>query len=60
MYAEIGLNPIKGIKTAAITIQMPLSPKKILLAEAVYVPAFHTNLACLKNFNNKNIWWDNK
>ena len=25
-----------------------------------YAPAFHTNLACLKKFNDKNVWWDNK
>ena len=22
--------------------------------------AFHTNLACLGKFNDKNVWWDNK
>ena len=36
-------------------IQTPLGPRKILLADAVYVPAFHTNLACLRKFNDKNV-----
>ena len=54
-YTKIMMLPIKGIGMAAITIQMPLGPKEILLAEAVYVLSFYTNLACLKKFNNKNI-----
>ena len=45
---------------AVITIQTPSGPRKIFLASAVYIPAFYTNLACLKKFNKKNIWWDNK
>ena len=60
VYAGIGMDPIEGIGTAAITIQTPLGPRKIFLADAAYVPAFHTNLACLKKFNDKNIWWDNR
>jgi len=54
------VTPIKGIGTAAITIQTPSGPREILLAEAAYVPGFHTNLACLKKFNDKNVWWDNE
>ena len=39
---------------------MPLGPKEILLAKVAYILDFHTNLACLKKLNNKNIWWDNR
>jgi len=39
---------------------MLLGPRELFLANAVYIPAFYTNLACLKKFNKKNIWWDNK
>jgi len=39
---------------------MPSGFRKILLADAVYIPAFYINLAYLKKFNCKNIWWDNK
>ena len=39
---------------------MPLGPRKIFLANAVFILAFYTNLACLKKFNNKNVWQDNK
>ena len=41
-------------------IQTPSGPREILLAQAAYIPDFHTNLACLKKFNDKNIWWDNR
>ena len=54
------MTPIKGIGIAAITIQTPSGPREILLAKAAYVPGFHTNLACLKKFNDKNVWWDNE
>lgn len=60
VYAGTGLDPIEGIGTAAITIQTPSGPKEILLAEAAYVPASHTNLACLRKFNDKNVWWDSR
>jgi len=60
VYAGATVVPIEGIGTAAITIQTPLGPREILLAEAAYVPAFYTNLACLKKFNDKNVWWDNR
>jgi len=60
MYTGTGINPIKGIGTVAITIQTPSGPRKIFLANAAYIPAFYTNLAYLKKFNNKNVWWDNK
>ena len=56
----MGLDPIKGIETAVIIIQTLLGPKKILLTKAAYILAFYINLACLKKFNYKNIWWDNK
>ena len=60
VYTGMGLNLIKGIETAAITIQTLLGPKRILLAKAVYILVFYINLAYLKKFNYKNIWWDNK
>jgi len=56
VYAGTGLNLIKGIGMAVITIQTPLGPRKILLADAAYVPAFHINLAYLKKFNNKKVF----
>jgi hypothetical protein len=59
-YAGTAMVPIEGIGTAEISIQTPSGPRKILLAEAAYVPDFHTNLACLKKFNDKNVWWDNE
>jgi len=34
---------------------MILGPKKILLANAVYILTFYINLAYLKKFNYKNI-----
>jgi len=55
VYTRTGLDPVEGIGTAAIIIQTPSDPRKILLAEAAYIPAFHTNLACLRKFNSKNI-----
>jgi len=60
VYAGTGLDPVEGIGTVAVIIQTPTGPKRILLANAAYVPAFYTNLACLDKFNNKNIWWDNE
>ena len=51
----MGIVPINGIGTATITIQTPSGPKEILLAKAVYVPDFYTNLASLKKFNDQNI-----
>ena len=51
---------IEGIGTAAITIQTPSGPREILLAEAAFVPDFHTNLASLTKFNEKDVWWDNR
>jgi len=60
VYAGTGLDPIEGIGTAVIIIQTPSGPRRILLADVAYVPAFHTNLACLKKFNNKKVFWDNE
>ena len=51
----MGIVPINRIGTATITIQTLSGPKEILLAKAVYVPNFHTNLAFLKKFNNQNV-----
>ena len=56
MYTRTGLNLIKGIKIAAITIQTPLGPKNFLLAKAAYVPVFHTNLAYLKKSSSVKIY----
>ena len=56
----MGLDLIKGIKIVAITIQTLLGPKEILLTNTIYILAFYINSACLKKFNKKNIWWDNK
>ncbi len=39
---------------------MPLGPREILLAKAVYIPDFYINLAYLTKFNNKDVWWDNR
>ena len=39
---------------------MLLGPRELFLANAAYVPAFYINLAYLKKFNKKNIWWDNE
>jgi len=49
------MDPIEGVKTAVVTIQTPLGPRELFLANAAYIPAFYTNLACLKKFNKKNI-----
>jgi hypothetical protein len=51
---------IKGIRTAAVTIQTPSGPREILLAEAAFIPDFYINLASLTKFNNKDVWWDNR
>jgi hypothetical protein len=55
VFAGTVVVPIKGIRTAAITIQTPLGPREILLAKAAYIPDFHTNLAYLTKFNNKDV-----
>ena len=55
VYAGTGIVPIKGIGTAVIIIQTPSGPREILLAQAAYVLDFHTNLAYLKKFNDKNV-----
>jgi len=55
IYAGTGLDLVKGIGTVAVTIQTLVGPKRILLANIVYIPAFYTNLAYLDRFNNKNI-----
>ncbi len=46
--------------TVVIMIQTLLGLKKILPAKVVYIPNLYVNLAYLKKFNDKNIWWDNK
>ena len=35
-------------------------PRRILLANIVFILAFYINLACLNKFNSKNVWWDNQ
>jgi hypothetical protein len=55
VFAGTVVVPIKGIRTAAVTIQTPSGPREILLAEAAFVPDFHINLASLTKFNDKDV-----
>src|SRR5258708_6669170 len=55
VFAGTVMVPVKGIGMAAITIQTRSGPREILLAKAVYILDFHTNLAYLTKFNNKDV-----
>ena len=56
----MGIDLVEGVGTAVITIRTLLGPKKIFLADVAYVLGFYINLACLREFNDRDIWWDNK
>jgi len=60
LYAGDTIISIEGFGTIEITIQGSTGPKKISLTKAAYVPAFHTNVASLKQFIQKDVHWNTK
>ena len=59
-YAGDTIISIEGFGTIEITIQGSTGPKKISLTKAAYIPAFHTNVASLKQFIQKDVHWNTK
>src|SRR5579862_4653577 len=60
IYAGNTTIPIEGFGNAIITINTPEGQKEIELADAAYVPSFHTTVASLKKFVVKDVHLDTK
>ena len=60
MYVGNTIISIKGFSSVPITVQTPKGFQEITLLETAFVPSFHTNVASLNHFIEKDIHWDTK
>ena len=60
LYAGNTIIFIEGFDSVSITVQTLRGPQEITLLETAFVPSFHTNIASLNRFIEKDVHWDTK
>ena len=60
LYAGNTIISIEGFGSVSITVQTPKGSQEITLLETAFVPSFHTNIASLNRFIEKDVHWDMK
>ena len=60
LYAGNTIISIEGFGSVPITVQTPKGFQEITLLKTAFVPSFHTNVASLNRFIEKDVHWDTK